>query len=242
MEENKNLVGYDPNMAYGFEETKSEDIIVPRIKIVQALSPERKDKYADEGDIINSLTKEAIGDVRFIPVKQYYSNIEWNPDRSSELRMLCRSFDGITGTCQDGVRSCAACKRNTFDNTKTGKEAQPPCTAYLNFLGFFEGDPMPVIVSFAKTNYNEGKKMLSLAKSLRASLWNYGYKFTAKEVTKNGNTWYIIVPKAAGETSPEDRQYAYQLYSTYLNTTVNADYEDTGAVSDAIDDNIAAEI
>ena len=38
-----NLSTYDPTVAYGFEETKNEDIIIPRIKVIQALSPERLD-------------------------------------------------------------------------------------------------------------------------------------------------------------------------------------------------------
>ena len=48
----------ETNMAYGFEDTKASDILIPRIKVVQALSPERIDKEAEEGEIINSLTKE----------------------------------------------------------------------------------------------------------------------------------------------------------------------------------------
>lgn len=46
------MAGYDPNVAYGFEETESKDIIIPRIKVVQALSPERQDGEASEGDIM----------------------------------------------------------------------------------------------------------------------------------------------------------------------------------------------
>ena len=41
----------------GFEDEEAGDMIIPRIKVIQTLSPERKDKLADEGDIINSLTK-----------------------------------------------------------------------------------------------------------------------------------------------------------------------------------------
>ena len=40
----------------GFEDEEPDDMIVPRIKVVQTLSPERKEKLAEEGDIINSLT------------------------------------------------------------------------------------------------------------------------------------------------------------------------------------------
>ena len=36
----------------GFEETNSEDIVIPRIKVINALYPERQDGIADEGDVI----------------------------------------------------------------------------------------------------------------------------------------------------------------------------------------------
>ena len=47
-EENKNLTTtsdnlpteYNPDVAYGFEETDSKDIVIPRIKVINALSPE----------------------------------------------------------------------------------------------------------------------------------------------------------------------------------------------------------
>ena len=37
----------------GFEDEEAGDMIIPRVKVIQTLSPERKDKVANEGDIIN---------------------------------------------------------------------------------------------------------------------------------------------------------------------------------------------
>ena len=238
------MTAYDPSMNYGFEETRQEDIIVPRIKVINALSPERQDKIADEGDILNSLTQEKLNGRKFIPVKQYYSNIEWNPDRTAETRIFCRSLDGRIGQNNDGALVCDSCKRNQFDNTKSGKEAQPACTSYLNFLGFFEDDPMPVVLSFAKTNYNEGKKLLSIAKSMRKPIWAYGYVLDSKEITKDKNRWYIITARMSGQTAEELQEFASALYLTYQNTAVNTDYEDTGYgdTSVEVDQSIKAEI
>ena len=47
-------------MPLGFEDDDANDMIIPRVKVIQTLSPERKDKIANEGDIINSLTKEKL--------------------------------------------------------------------------------------------------------------------------------------------------------------------------------------
>lgn len=251
-EENKKLTTtsdnlpteYNPDVAYGFEETDSKDIVIPRIKVINALSPERVDGEAAEGDVLNSLTKEDVKGKRFIPVKQYYSNIYWNPERDADPRMFCRSFDGKIGQCDDGLRTCAQCGLNHFDNTKTGKAAQPKCTSYLNFIGFFEDSPMPVVLSFARTNYNEGRKMLSIAKSMRTAIWNYAYTIDSRLVAKDRNKWYILVPTMAGPTTPEQQALAFELFKGIHVSDIKADYEDAGgyAATEQTDDQVATEI
>lgn len=221
---------------YGFEESKSEDLVIPRIKVINALSPERVDGEATEGQLINSLTKEDVTGKKFIPVKQFYTNIKWNPDRSADPRILCRSFDGRIGNCDSGTLVCSVCKQNQFDNTKQGKEAQPLCTAYLNFLGFFEGDPMPVVLSFAKTNYNEGKKLLSIARSLRANIWNSTYVLEGKKVSKDKQTWYIIVPRLDEDSTDGDRKLAFSIFKSFEDMQkVQVDYEDVATQAAAAD-------
>lgn len=99
------------NVPMGFEDEEAGDMIVPRIKVVQTLSPERKDKLADEGDIINSLTKEKLNGKVFIPVFKFNNNIDWK-DRSEGGGMQCYARDGKMGEKSDGTKvMCASCKR-----------------------------------------------------------------------------------------------------------------------------------
>ena len=228
---------------HGFEESRAEDQLIPRIKVINALSPERVDGICQEGDVINSLTQEDCKNRRFIPIRQYYSNIEWNPDRGSETRIFCRSADGRIGVNDMGSCSCASCGKNKFDNTKTGKDAQPTCTAYMNFLGFFEGNPMPVVLSFSRTNYNEGRKLLSIAKSMRQSIWNFAYTIDTKKVTKDRNTWFTPIISMAGATSVEERALAAEMFKAFESQVINADYEEsTAAATVATDADTEAEL
>lgn len=238
------MANYDPNKAYGFEETDSNDIVIPRIKVINALSPERKDGEAAEGDVINSLTKEDLRGMHFVPIKQYYSCIKWNPDRDADPRMLCRSFDGRVATTADGdVRVCKQCGADQFDNTKSGKAARPTCTRYLNFLGFFEENPMPIIMSFARTNYNEGRKMLSISKSMRAAIWAYSYVIDSRMMSKDRDKWYILVANMAGKTSPETQRLAFELFNSINVTSIQTEYEESGGyVSTETDEQVATEI
>lgn len=215
MEARKNYAVSENNEpVLGFEDANNEDLVIPRVKVINALSPERQDGLASEGAIINSLTKEEItAEHRFIPLKVAYSNIAWVP-RSEGEGIECRAAAGKIGvnnlTGQTLV--CSSCRRNEFDNTKQGKASQPTCTKYINFLGFFEHDMMPVVLSFSRTNYNEGKKLLSIAKSLRDNMFNHAYSITSKLQTKDKNKWYNITTALVGDTTPEMREFAKSIY------------------------------
>lgn len=218
------------NMPLGFEDEEAGDVIIPRVKVIQALSPERKDKIADEGDIINSLTKDKLNEKTFIPVFKFNNNVWWR-DRSEGGGINCIARDGKVGVKSDDTQiMCAACRRCEFDNTKSGKEALPTCTKYINFFGFFEGERMPIILSFSKTSYNEGKKLYSLAKVTMQNMFNYGYKLSAKLMSKGGNEWYVPVMTPVGPTSEEDRAFAANLFMMYRNEaqTMAYDMDDNG--------------
>lgn len=220
------------NMPMGFEDEEASDFIIPRVKVIQALSPERKEKIADEGDIINSLTKERLNGKKFIPVFKFNNNVWWR-DRNEGGGINCLASDGKMGrTSDDKVIACAQCRRCEFDNSKQGKEALPTCTKYINFFGFFEGERMPIILSFSKTSFNEGKKLYSLAKVTMQNMWNYCYTLTEKLMSKSGNEWYVPVMTAAGPTSEEDRAFALDLFNNYRTNMQNVAYD--------MDDNVAA--
>lgn len=199
----------------GFEDEDTGDVIIPRVKVVQTLSPERKEKIANEGDIINSLTKEKLNGKVFIPVFKFNNNVWWR-DRSEGGGIQCMARDGKLGQLSDSsTLLCSKCRRCEFDNTKQGKAALPTCTKYINFFGFFAGERMPIILSFYKTCYNEGKKLYSLAKVTMQNMWNYGYALNEKLMAKGGNEWYVPVMTAAGPTSTEDREFALALFKAY---------------------------
>ena len=213
------------NIPMGFEDEEADDFIIPRVKVIQALSPERKEKIANEGDIINSLTKERLNGKVFVPVFKFNNNILWR-ERSEGGGIACIARDGRVGSMSDGTTlMCAQCRKCEFDNTKQGRDAIPTCTKYINFFGFFAGERMPIILSFSKTSYNEGKKLYSLAKVTMSNMWNYGYTLNEKLMSKSSNEWYVPVMTAAGPTSEEDRAFGLEMFKAYRNTIQNVNYD-----------------
>ncbi len=225
--ENQAMIDSMDGAPLGFEDDNEDDMIIPRIKVVNALSPERKDKLADEGDIINSLTVEKLNGKVFIPVFKFNSNIEWK-DRADGGGIHCHAKDGKRGFESDGTsKMCAQCRRNEFDNSKTGREAIPKCTKYINFFGFIQGERMPIILSFSKTSYNEGRKLYSLARVSMQNMWNHGYTLDSKLMAKGGNEWYNIVVTSAGATSDEDRAFGMELFKSFRHSDLVYDLDDT---------------
>lgn len=220
-EEDKELSTHlreDYETPLGFEDGEESDLIVPRVKVIQTLSPERKEKIAEEGEIINSLTHEKLNGKTFIPVFMFHNNIWWK-DRKDGGGINCIARDGKCGVPTDGSPSliCTQCRANEFDNTKTGAAAQPKCTKYINFFGFFEGEAAPIILSFSKTNYSEGKKMYSLAKVTMQNMWNYGYRLVEKKKTKGNNEWFIIDPIPSGATNDDNRAHGLAMFKMFRN-------------------------
>lgn len=226
----------------GFEEEEEGEMIIPRVKVIQTLSPERKEGTAAEGDIINSLTQDKLNGKTFIPVFKFNNNIRWTP-RADGGGIACQARNGKNGVEADGKELlCAKCRKNEFDNTKTGKDAIPTCTKYINFFGFIEGERIPMILSFSKTNYNEGKKLYSLAKVTMQNMWNNGYEIKEKLISKNSNEWYIITANPVGKTSEEDRAFAIGLFKNFRNTSIDYDIDEnqgstteTGATNEEVE-------
>jgi hypothetical protein len=213
----------DVQAPMGFEDESEGDMIIPRIKVINALSPECKDRLANEGDILNSLTKSKLNEKIFVPVFKFNSNILWVP-RNEGGGIACQARDGKSAQQSDGqLLQCHVCRKNEFDNTKQGRESYPTCSKYINFFGFIADEPIPIILSFAKTNYNEGKKLYSLAKVTMKNMWANGYVLSSKKLAKNGNEWYNLVVAAAGATSPEVQQFGLNLYKQFRDASLNVD-------------------
>lgn len=95
----------------GFGEDDADDILIPRIKVAQALTPEVKERKVDIGDIFNSLTMDVLTDKVFIPVCKFNNHIWWRP-RNDGGGIICRAADGRVGIREDGTQLyCSQCRK-----------------------------------------------------------------------------------------------------------------------------------
>lgn len=87
----------DAQNSSGFENIKPEDVAIPFIKILQALSPECKKGTrvgdAEEGDFFNTVTQEIFkGEIRVVPCAYQKAYVEWKP-RTSGGGFVKQHFD-----------------------------------------------------------------------------------------------------------------------------------------------------
>src|SRR4051794_6836499 len=117
----------ESRLTLGQTQLRPQDIVLPRIKVIQQMSKENVDKIAPAGSFYNTLTGEDYGDkIRvqpILPVMQrvFLTRAGEKRDRADELLkaadlpalsdgdgLKCRSFDMVEGRGEPGV-ACDAC-------------------------------------------------------------------------------------------------------------------------------------
>lgn len=200
----------------GFEKMDVSKITMPRVKVMQGLSPELEDPDYSfrQGDIIHGLLMEKMPE-KFVPISIWDSRILFPPRGDEDGGILCRSLDGKTGP--DG-EVCANCPKSQWDDA----DGTPPeCADTINVLALFEGYEMPVVISFAVTNYKYGRKFKELALfSGAGDAWNKVYKLTSKKESNSKGTFYTTPVKPAGFAPEEVRLQAETMYHKFAGAAI----------------------
>lgn len=171
----------------GLEHLRARDMAWPRLRLIQKTSPEVDTREAQPGQVLNDLTKQIVVDVdselSFVPVLHFLSWIEWAPIEEG---------GGLLGASMKPDSELAA-RSMAGELNRAGK---PAVTEYHNFLCVLPdvkdlaGNPAVVLVSFFKTSYKVGRRLLMLAKMRNTPIFAGKYVLSTKMVTRGKNTWY----------------------------------------------------
>jgi len=189
----------------GFEKVEAGDTLIPRIKLLQPLSPEVADKGMKAGTLFNSLSSKNYGsELIFIPVLHTKSRIKFIP-REDGGGIECNAIDANTpnapliikqGKKELVVKSCLECPNGKWED-----ETAPSCTLYYNFLALIIGDDAPVAISFSKTKIKAAKRLISLTRLAGNNMDMFAKKYILKtqlEKNSSGQSYfnYSIEPSA----------------------------------------------
>ncbi len=196
----------------GFEEpTAREDLLLPRATLLQALSPQVVDgvEGCKSGIVINSITNEMLPEV-FIPIFKYTEFLKFNP-RDSKAENYDPAYDAgalIWRTNDPTDPRTAECKFGE-DGSK------PTAVKVMNFLCYFPGVNMPIVLGFSKTSYKAGKKLISLAQFSGGDMFSRRYKLATKPAESDGNKYFVLEVGFAGKVNQEEYKIAEAMYQTF---------------------------
>lgn len=212
----------------GFEGMKVEqsDLIIPRAKLLQALSPEvaeAKFDGAKAGLLINSLTMEVLSP-RIIPIFCFKNYFRFNPrDSDSEAfnpdfapgAMIWRSNDPNDPRVKE--------------ETQFGPNGENPLAlTCLNFFSLFAGSSMPIILSFSKTSYKTGKQLLSLARFCGGDMWSRAYQLGTTLQKNEKGTYYTLTITSLGASTPQEQAQAEAWWKGFSQVELKVHEEDAG--------------
>lgn len=201
------------------------DLIIPRAKLLQALSPECSEGECKPGQIINSLTKEELPS-EFIPIFYSKNWIKFNPRNTKdpsynpayEPGALIYRTDNPMDEKLNRKRSDGRSDRVFGPNGE-----RPRATVFMNFFSYFKGVDMPVVVSFCNTSLKAGRELLSLSQFLpglkgkegEKVIYGWSYKLTTNQQETDGNKYFVYKIAKGTKTDKKDLDVVIDWYEQY---------------------------
>lgn len=198
----------------GSEGVSTADMVIPRIEIIQDLSPQRKKSEAayimgaEEGMMFNTVTRElfpGIGGVIIVPVFFRKEFIIWKDRKKGG------GFNGAFDTDEQAQVALAALKdpedyaiQDTHQNFCL--VVRPESTA---------DDPVvdDVVVSFAKSKARIGRQFNSMIKMRGGDRWSSAYRLeVVPDTNKNGDNFFNYKVSPIGYVSPAMAAVAERMY------------------------------
>ena len=179
----------------GLENVNSSDLLIPRLTIIQALSPQlqrKKAEYiegAEIGDIVDVATGELFKDgITFLPVYYRKDWLEWAPRASGEGLVQIHSDPSILDQTTRNER-----KQAVLPNGNVISET-------AQFFGFnLTAERRRCFVPFSSTQLKKARKWITLATSEKlrradgseyvAPLFFRTYNLTTAEESNNQGEW-----------------------------------------------------
>lgn len=183
----------------GLESGKPEDLLLPRIILMQAQSKFVVDEGKKPGTFVNSITKEEYPTLEFVPI---IMTKYWDVLKPDGTKMV---FDyRVTSEADQRLTD----KR--FFNDGEDKANVNTVMAFISLV-----NDTPAIVTFTKTNYKTGKKLYTMARVAKGDLFSNSYKLISKKETRNDNTYFVSDVEPLGHVSDEVLKVAEGYYETF---------------------------
>lgn len=217
----------------GKEAIGQEDIQIPRLKLMQGLSPELQEyNELRAGDFFHPAAEFIFNEpFRAVVVHMDRRYILWRP-RDSGGGILARADDGIHWSPSQGTFDVTLDKKDGGVQVKwtlaptvaqsglanwgtmnpADSNSPPAATLMYNYLLAFPEEPdlMPAVLSFQRTSIKVGRNFNTKIKTIRTPIFGTVWEFGSKEETNaRGQKFFNIDVKGAGVVEDASQ---YEMY------------------------------
>ena len=222
-------VSGEGGVAVGIEDADmKEDILMPRIAILQGLSELVTEGKGSTGDLADSLSGENLGtEITFIPLFLFKTRVMF--EIGEGLVMMSRNGLTITQASEkykDRVgQPCDDVPESQWDGS-----TPPLLSKVLNFPVLLNGkvNEMPICASFLRTGMKAGKILTSLIARSGEDAFARKYKLSTKMDTNAKGTYAVPVIELVGPCSDKEYAAAKKWHSRMREKTIDVDMENQG--------------
>lgn len=214
--------------AWGSEGISKEDILIPKILLMQAMSQLVTEKeIAEPGDIIVSTTEEVVGGKEnpliFVPLMSFKT---WT---ISELVGAKYEFrDTIPMTPKNAADPLEFEENGVKYRRDKGLNFYVLLKKDLEAAAKGEGAVMPALLAFRRTSFTAGKKLASgiqMSSMMKKSAASSAYALSSTKRKTDDHTYYVydVAPSKDSKVSIEELAVAKQWYDTLMSSQVKVD-------------------
>lgn len=192
--------------ARGSEEVKSTDMVLPRLEIVQALSPIKEtNEDAKEGYLFNSVTQEVIGDLAyFVPVYFRLEYLIWKDQDKG---------GGFFGSFSTKAEADARFAEVVADGEDPDELEIVDTPVQYGLRITPEGQTEQIVISMAKTKSKVSRKWNAMIQIAGGDRFSRVYKLsTFRDENKKGQKFFNFVVQPVGFTPRAAYLEAERLY------------------------------
>lgn len=236
------------------KEVDASDIQIPLLKVGQSLTDEVQQGDADQGEFINSLTREGLGtQIEFI-VASYQKGRFFHGDRKKNRRARKAYGTNIVPWTEDPFYG------KPFDEHPDAEEqysaranageiewgSGPSISTTYDFTGYVVSqtdedgnstpieEPIPVCLSLMRSNSKAAKKWATLLQAvLRGQFWGSIFVLTTEKTQSAAGPHYIVSVKQGRKPTAAERTKALELASVVRKQVVSVVGEDDNAAPKA---------
>lgn len=209
----------DPSAARGNEEVKSSDIVLPRLEIVQALSPIKEtNDAAKDGMLFNSVTQEVLGEsVYFVPVYYRMEYLVWKDQ--SQGGGFFGSFSSRK-EAEDRIQLAAS----EGEDVNYLEIVDTP--VHYGIRIDESGNTEQIVISMAKTKAKVSRKWNAMIQIAGGDRFSRVYKIaTFRDENKKGQKFFNYTVQPVGFAPERVYREAERMYEILKTQNVRAAHE-----------------